>query len=95
MCKTLFSDPVPCARDEYQCKNYQCIRQSFYCDGEIDCEDETDEPPTCRKWVLLRRGGGGGGGGGGGFGGGRGVWLGLGEGGITEGGAVYPTIILL
>ena len=44
----IFSEPLPCERNEFQCRNYRCIRASFYCDGEDDCGDKSDEPSTCR-----------------------------------------------
>lgn len=41
------SDPVPCANNEFQCKNLECIKASFFCDGAPDCLDGTDEPDWC------------------------------------------------
>ena len=39
------SDPnAPCQADEYQClAGNQCIPSSYQCDGEIDCQDRSDE----------------------------------------------------
>ena len=36
-----------CKHNEFQCNNHQCISSSFYCDGEDDCGDKSDEPETC------------------------------------------------
>jgi len=46
-------DPVPCGADEYQCFNWQCIRASFYCDGDDDCGDRSDEPSWCGQSMSL------------------------------------------
>ncbi|MRA94293.1 hypothetical protein GH868_30715, partial [Bacillus thuringiensis] len=42
---------APCRAYEYQClQGDQCIPASYQCDGEIDCQDRSDEigcsPPT-------------------------------------------------
>lgn len=39
------SDPnAMCRADEYQClQGDQCIPASYQCDGEIDCQDRSDE----------------------------------------------------
>ena len=36
-----------CKQNEFQCLNFQCILQSFYCDGDDDCGDKSDEPENC------------------------------------------------
>ena len=48
----VFAEPVPCDRDEFQCLNYQCVPGSFYCDGDIDCLDGSDEPRSCREYPI-------------------------------------------
>ncbi|XP_031706231.1 MAM and LDL-receptor class A domain-containing protein 1 isoform X1 [Anarrhichthys ocellatus] len=36
--------PVTCGADQYQCTySYQCIPESWTCDGELDCADQSDE----------------------------------------------------
>ncbi|KAK7881754.1 hypothetical protein WMY93_030163 [Mugilogobius chulae] len=36
--------PMTCAADQYQCAySFQCISQSWRCDGEPDCDDRSDE----------------------------------------------------
>ncbi len=48
------SDPnAPCRLDEYQClAGDQCIPASYQCDGEIDCQDRSDEI-GCGKELLI------------------------------------------
>ena len=48
----VYTDPMPCEQDEYQCRNWRCIRQSFYCDGDDDCGDKSDEPVTCPREYM-------------------------------------------
>ncbi|XP_069987078.1 uncharacterized protein [Penaeus vannamei] len=36
-----------CTMAEYPCRNKQCISLDRYCDGEQDCDDDSDEPPGC------------------------------------------------
>ncbi|XP_074478784.1 MAM and LDL-receptor class A domain-containing protein 1 isoform X2 [Sebastes fasciatus] len=36
--------PLTCGVDQYQCMySYQCIPESWRCDGELDCADQSDE----------------------------------------------------
>uniref|UniRef100_A0A8C5HM61 MAM and LDL-receptor class A domain-containing protein 1-like n=1 Tax=Gouania willdenowi TaxID=441366 RepID=A0A8C5HM61_GOUWI len=36
--------PLTCASDQFQCTySYQCVSQSWQCDGEPDCADRSDE----------------------------------------------------
>jgi len=40
----------PCAANEYQCvADDQCIPVSYHCDGEMDCQDESDERGCCES----------------------------------------------
>jgi len=32
-----------CSPNEYQCENEECIRISYRCDGDYDCDDNSDE----------------------------------------------------
>ncbi|KAK9874941.1 hypothetical protein WA026_005758 [Henosepilachna vigintioctopunctata] len=34
---------VPCSVRQFSCKNNKCIPILFFCDGDKDCEDGTDE----------------------------------------------------
>uniref|UniRef100_A0A673AYJ2 MAM and LDL receptor class A domain containing 1 n=1 Tax=Sphaeramia orbicularis TaxID=375764 RepID=A0A673AYJ2_9TELE len=36
--------PLTCTVDQFQCKySFQCISESWWCDGELDCVDRSDE----------------------------------------------------
>lgn len=36
------------AEKQFQCtQSAICIPKSWHCDGQPDCDDESDEPPTC------------------------------------------------
>ena len=36
-----------CQENEIQCLNNKCILKHFYCDGDNDCGDNSDEPVSC------------------------------------------------
>ncbi|KAG8009528.1 MAM and LDL-receptor class A domain-containing protein 1, partial [Nibea albiflora] len=37
-------EPLTCGVDQYQCSySFQCIPESWRCDGELDCADQSDE----------------------------------------------------
>ena len=38
---------VGCNSTQFQCQSGHCISNSFYCDGDYNCEDRSDEPYTC------------------------------------------------
>ena len=44
-----FAEPAECGDGEFQCMNRKCVKKIFYCDGEDDCGDLSDEPSTCSK----------------------------------------------
>ncbi|XP_055500199.1 enteropeptidase [Leucoraja erinacea] len=39
--------PAPCSPTEYQCGNGQCVSMTKLCDGQLDCEDGSDEGDNC------------------------------------------------
>ncbi|KAI9558491.1 hypothetical protein GHT06_015278 [Daphnia sinensis] len=36
-----------CHHNEFRCLNRRCVLKLFYCDGDDDCGDLSDEPPYC------------------------------------------------
>ena len=38
---------IGCTVMQFSCETGGCISADFYCDGEFDCHDESDEPATC------------------------------------------------
>ncbi|KAI2660779.1 Low-density lipoprotein receptor-related protein 1 [Labeo rohita] len=36
-------EPQRCKNDEFQCKNWRCVRVNWICDGDDDCLDGSDE----------------------------------------------------
>lgn len=48
---------IACKKDEFSCKNnHQCIPQSWVCDNENDCTDDSDEDACmnkdCEPWMF-------------------------------------------
>lgn len=44
--------PSPCEPNEFKCKNGRCALKLWRCDGDNDCEDNSDET-DCRKSPFL------------------------------------------
>ncbi|XKL67529.1 hypothetical protein PGB90_003020 [Kerria lacca] len=42
----------PCAARQFQCDNGHCVPLNWVCEGESDCEDNSDESPTLCKGEL-------------------------------------------
>lgn len=43
--------PPTCGPNEFQCKTDQCVHSAWKCDGEVECEDGSDEEncPGCES----------------------------------------------
>lgn len=41
-------DTVACLKDEFQCADGTCVNKVYFCDGDRDCNDGTDEPSDCQ-----------------------------------------------
>lgn len=44
--------PSPCEPNEFKCKNGRCALKLWRCDGDNDCEDNSDET-DCREFFHL------------------------------------------
>lgn len=44
--------PSPCEPNEFKCKNGRCALKLWRCDGDNDCEDNSDET-DCRKFPSV------------------------------------------
>jgi len=42
-------ESIQCNQDQFTCKDGSCIRREFYCDGDTDCIDESDETDNCTR----------------------------------------------
>lgn len=48
----LTGTPSPCEPNEFKCKNGRCALKLWRCDGDNDCEDNSDET-DCRKSLNV------------------------------------------
>lgn len=44
---------VTCTADEFQCSDKQCIDKLWQCDGDADCNDQSDETNCTTKIVTI------------------------------------------
>lgn len=42
-------DMRKCSDKEFRCSDGSCIAEHWYCDGDTDCKDGSDEE-SCREW---------------------------------------------
>lgn len=42
----------PCRSVEFMCSSGMCINAGWRCDGEFDCDDQSDEK-NCSKWLIC------------------------------------------
>lgn len=45
--------PVTCTAEEFQCADKQCIDQLWHCDGDPDCNDQSDESNCTSNNVTI------------------------------------------
>lgn len=48
VCITIFADMRKCSEKEFRCSDGSCIAEHWFCDGDTDCKDGSDEE-NCRK----------------------------------------------
>ena len=47
-----FSKVPECPVHNYVCDNTSCIHKSKWCDGVVDCNDQSDEDDYCKGKLL-------------------------------------------
>ena len=46
---------MPSSSFQFKCPNGRCIPLSWKCDGDADCDDNEDEPPSCRDAGVAQK----------------------------------------
>lgn len=49
VCIAFFADMRKCSEKEFRCNDGSCIAEHWFCDGDTDCKDGSDEE-NCRKY---------------------------------------------
>ena len=49
----LVDSQLACREGEFHCFSGMCINGAWKCDGEYDCDDESDEKDCCKCCSML------------------------------------------
>lgn len=51
----LYSEPQTCTLKDFLCANGDCVSARFWCDGDYDCADGSDEVRFFQEKYFLRK----------------------------------------
>lgn len=51
---SLSTEPQTCNLKDFLCANGDCVSARFWCDGDYDCADGSDEVGICQKKYFFR-----------------------------------------